>query len=615
MASWPLFPNIKFSSCHSYFDTIKSLKDSFPLFENELNFVFPGCYTTQTRIKAGNRLSEAALFEVEALAALSPAGKTDPALFEEVWRDVLFNQFHDIIPGSGVPDTREHARGLFQETLAMANSQKSIVCYAISDLVDTSSVGGGRNITEAYSEGAGVGFGVERGYSLSQVERGTGLRRGYLLFNTAGERADTAMLTVWDWPGDRKALKITDSAGTPLSFQILDDNQPFWGHHRTEIAVMCKIPSMGWQLVIIDEDADTPMFIPFEIKAPRVHTPYEYVLENDILRAELNPASGTIQTLIDKRTGKTVAVNGGFFGLTESTVSDYPAWIIGRYKNDEEPCIIDSIEWLHKGDVRNAVKVIGHYRDSKITYVISLDKGAEYLAFNTEVDWLQPGFRETGMPQLHFKINQASPSKNYLYDIPFGWIKRPSMDLDVPGLTCVCSCPETTGNPALAIVSRDKYGYRCFNDMMSLTLIHSSYRPDPFPELGRHNFTFYLAVPEPLPSCLNALSMRLCHPVFTQSVTPHKGTLPPVHSLFQCNAAISGIKLAEDNSGDIIIRLYDEKENDHDATVVLAVNIESAHLCSITEAALSPLLVSGNKVTVPLKKNGCATIRFKRKAD
>jgi alpha-mannosidase len=139
MMDWPVFPTIKFSTFHNYFDAIKPQKDTFPVVEHELNFIFTGCYTSQSRIKAANRLGEATLYEAEALAALTPTETTvDHSLFEEAWRDVLFNHFHDIIPGSGVIDTREHASALFQNVLANANSQKGIVCYAISDLVDTS---------------------------------------------------------------------------------------------------------------------------------------------------------------------------------------------------------------------------------------------------------------------------------------------------------------------------------------------------------------------------------------------------------------------------------------------------------------------------------------------
>ena len=106
-----------------------------------------------------------------------------------------------------------------------------------------------------------------------------------------------------------------------------------------------------------------------------------------------------------------------------------------------------------------------------------------------------------------------------------------------------------------------------------------------------------------------ALSARLCHPVFIQSVTAHAGSLPAAHSLLHCDAAISGVKKAEDGSGDIIVRIYDNSGNSGDVKLVFAVEIISAKLCNIMEASVKTLEMSGNTVTVPLRANGIATIR------
>jgi len=609
MMSWPVYPTILFSSYHKYFEKIKPMRKSFPVVDNELNFIFTGCYTSQSRIKAANRIGEAALYEAELFAALSPApSSVDNSLFEEAWRDVLFSHFHDIIPGSCVIDTREYAMGMFQEVLAKANTQKGIVCYAIADLIDTSAVGGksGEGTT---SEGAGVGYLVEENHNLAQVERGAGMRRGYLLFNAAGKREDIAHLTIWDWQGDTDVMKITDSAGKPLEFQILGEKEQYWQHEYMNIAVYCKIPSAGWLLIIVDEDDDAAGLRKTN-NDPRVDKPYEFILENEVIKAVINPVDGTVQQLVDKRTGETAVKNCGFSGLTESSLNWGTSWVVSRYKNDETPCVIDSIEWLHKGSLTNSVKVKGRYKNSAITYVISLDKGAEHLTFSTEVDWLEPGSYEHGVPHLRFTAECVSSVGEYMYDIPFGSIVRPVCDMDMPGQSYTCSKPST--GPAAAIISRDKYAYRCLNDKFSLTLLRSSCDPDPFPELCRHKFTFHLAVPaEVSASYMNALSKKLCHPAFSQSVTEHKGNLPPVSSLLSCDAAVSGVKKAEDNSGDIIIRIYDNTGKSGTKTIILANKVSSACLCSITETPGKPVKVSGNTIKVPVRAGGLATVRIK----
>lgn len=92
--------------------------DRFPVYEGEANFIFDGCYTTQSRLKMANRLSENRLGETEVLEALSGKGEEKPSvLLEESWHNALFGQFHDILPGSCVVESREWSMGRFQDTL------------------------------------------------------------------------------------------------------------------------------------------------------------------------------------------------------------------------------------------------------------------------------------------------------------------------------------------------------------------------------------------------------------------------------------------------------------------------------------------------------------------
>jgi alpha-mannosidase len=420
---------------------------------------------------------------------------------------------------------------------------------------------------------------------------------------------DVTELNLWDWPGDVNTLKITDHKGNMLPFQILMCNAEYDRHKRTDILVQAHIPSMGWQLIIVDEDLDMPLPFSFE-EDVRVHTPHEFILENEIIHAEINPVDGTFN-LTDKRTGRVAAENGGFYTLTESrplAIDWGTAWIMGRYKNDETLCVVDNIEWALKGELRNAVKVTSRYNNSKLTYVISLDKDAEYVTITASVDWLEVGSWETGLTQLRFAATNPSASDDYLYDIPFGSIKRPATEMDMPGQSYVCSLPDEKN--ALAILSRTKYAYRCTDTRMALTLIRSTCDPDPYPELGRHSFTFHLALPKEVSAIyLGDLSKKLFHPVFAQSVTAHNGTLPAKHSLMKCDATVSCVKLSEDGSRDIVIRLFNDTENEHNASVVLAIDVVQACLCSITEVSGERLTISDGIISVPLSPHKLASIR------
>ena len=66
-----------------------------------------GTYTTQAQIKRHNRLVERKLHEVEALAVI--VDDDSRPVLEQHWRDVLLNQFHDIIPGSSIARVNHEA--------------------------------------------------------------------------------------------------------------------------------------------------------------------------------------------------------------------------------------------------------------------------------------------------------------------------------------------------------------------------------------------------------------------------------------------------------------------------------------------------------------------------
>jgi alpha-mannosidase len=120
MNTWPIYPNIKLSTMKEFFSTIEpKVPADLPVIDDELNFVFPGCYTSESNVKRGNRDSENWLPETEMVALIAGAVADMPYPTEDLrrgWRHAMFNQFHDILPGSGVKATYDYAQGLYQES-------------------------------------------------------------------------------------------------------------------------------------------------------------------------------------------------------------------------------------------------------------------------------------------------------------------------------------------------------------------------------------------------------------------------------------------------------------------------------------------------------------------
>ena len=53
MSSWPLQPALELGTYRQFFHELERYADRLPVVEEELNFVFSGCYTAQSRIKIG----------------------------------------------------------------------------------------------------------------------------------------------------------------------------------------------------------------------------------------------------------------------------------------------------------------------------------------------------------------------------------------------------------------------------------------------------------------------------------------------------------------------------------------------------------------------------------
>jgi alpha-mannosidase len=100
-------PRVEYSTAGDFFRNLEKLDIPYT-HEGELYLeTHQGTYTTQAAIKAHNRLVERKLHNVEALAAI--LGENDRTALEQHWRDVLLNQFHDILPGSSIERVNREA--------------------------------------------------------------------------------------------------------------------------------------------------------------------------------------------------------------------------------------------------------------------------------------------------------------------------------------------------------------------------------------------------------------------------------------------------------------------------------------------------------------------------
>jgi len=621
MQTWPVYPTLVHGFHDDFFKTLDIAK--LPVFDREINPKFTGCYSSQSRIKKANRVGEIVLGECEAFAAFS--GQPYPAEdIKKSWEGVLLNQFHDIVTGAGVVHTREFALGLFQEIMATANTRRTLAMRGIADKIDTSKFIRPRN-PNSTTDGAGVGFGVaDRGvqagrgdgvgwglgvYRPMTTDSSSGLPRVYTLFNAAPfPREENVLITVWDWPKDNLCLlEFRDENGCILPHQVLEYKLYAGLHTYAEVLVRARVPAMGWTTVLLDESADRLTYNHKPEVYHHDHEPLPFVLENDCARVSFDPVDGRITSFLDKRSGREMldTKRKGVFRLVREDTDlrgGDSAWIVGRHIGVTEITDNAKLKWCdHSASPRRkSISLELAFGRSNLTAVFSLDEGSPALSCEVECDWQEVGTQATFIPQLQFYLPLGYGAKGYVYDIPFGILERAGMDSDLPGLSFVYGAAQEADAPGMMLWSDATHGYRGHADSIAATLIRSSFYPDPYPETGRHKFSFKLV---PLRNNGNALldtAFAFAHPVSSISCRAHAGELPMTGSFFEItegSCVLSGIKKAEDGSG-LIVRLYETLGQNGRATIKLRQTPASAEFVDILEDALpGEVAVRGNEIS------------------
>ena len=563
--SWPCMPKIGFGRYIDFFKYIEKL--DLPVVDHELNFIFDGCYTSQSRIKKANRVAEAALGEAEfynAMSALCDAYPYDAPVYDELWRNVLFNHFHDILPGSGTIDTREYALGMFQRTMAGAGTRKSAALRALASRINTAALlPENAPLKDSAAEGAGAGAWLDAGensFNYTACASVGGKKRLFVLYNPAQAVMRTAStLTVWDWDGDMHKLKIMDETGQVLEHELLD-NRPknFWGHSYFRVIVSCGIPAFGWRTVLLEEDtASGTVRLP---NAPRTDKPDEYVLENEHVKAVFDPQSAALVSFIDKKAGlESVGAPVGFRYIEEDTRRGMTSWRVGRYMSDTAVTAVRMSG--ASGSLARKFEFEAPVRNSKLKVTVSLDKNARHLRYSVSCDWREFG-GDGKIPQLAFRVPLAGDCAAFTCDNAFGVIERAPVDNDVPGQSFAFA-------NGVMLSGDSKYGFRCFGNAMAMTLIRSSTDPDPAPEIYTHTFTVNVGLIE------NASALSLVEASQLQNreaisvaCGSQTGDLPLAGRFVKVmgDAVVSSVKMSEDGEG-VIVRLYSLSDADGEAAL------------------------------------------------
>ena len=499
-------PKIEFGTPDQLFDRVRKdivddAQGETPVFKGELYLeLHRATLTAQQDMKRGCRQEESMLRVTEYLCAAARIKNPDYVYpreeLDRIWKTLLLNQFHDILPGSAIAWVHRQARTEYARDIARLNE-----------------------------------IALEAGRAIAVVE-----------------------------PDD---ATITDAVIAPYSRQACET----WVVRPASTRAEAGTASMA--RVAVTHDGDT------------------IVLDNGRLHVRIE-ADGTVSSIVDQRTNRELVPAGTRLGRYEMLKDEpfhWDAWDIQRdaflTANALSEASIASVDETANGGA--VVHAVTRAKGVEIRTGIALRPGSATLDFTADVDWhAVEQFLKVDMPVTVQAVNAQ-------YECQYGLVERPinknTRSDDAKFESCTHRFVRIAdADYAAAVVNASTYGSDVSpihadaahgtgrGTMVRLSLLSAPLYPDPRTDQGAHSFAWSLVADADMNAVLDEAA-RLNSPVI--------GELPdmaPLVSLADATGVIvlDWIKLADDGSSDLIVRLYEAAGGNATATLRLDAALSDA---------------------------------------
>jgi alpha-mannosidase len=338
----------------------------------------------------------------------------------------------------------------------------------------------------------------------------------------------------------------------------------------------------------------------------------ETSLENDLLLASFNDR-GELINLVDKETDiDMLAGVGNRFCLYKDIPARFDAWDIDSMTENlqmatEEPV---QLEVARSSAEIAKIKLTRKIHSSNLTQLISLQKNRRRIDFTTTIDWQE----SHKLLKVAFPVNIHA--NEAIHEIQFGHIHRPnhrSRPFDTDQFE-VCNHKWSAlaeENRGVAILNDCKYGINVLGNSMNLTLLKSALAPDPVADRGIQSFTYAIYFWNGSFGDCNVIreAYELNCPL---TFLPGDGGEASIFSLDAKNIILETVKLAEDGSGDIILRLYEAVRNLTHCFLSTTLPVDKASQTDMLEKFQSDLPISKGRIELDFRPFEVKTLRLSR---
>ncbi|MGK7933241.1 MAG: alpha-mannosidase [Microcystaceae cyanobacterium] len=444
------FPTIQFTTAEEYLNKITNETESLPIWQDELYLeLHRGCYTNHCDQKLYNRRCENLLYQAElwsSFAAIVDSNYVYPTKeIETAWKKMLLNQFHDILPGTSIPEVFIEANKDWQQvesvTQGILNQALQVIAHQI-------------NLPIPPHQKA----------------------KPVIIFNSLNwQRSQIVSLNI----EPDKFYSMYDSKGKKLEIQITSENQLLF--------YVSNIPSVAYQLFwLVIEEKETHETV--------TDVPKDFILENDLIQVKVNPETGELESIFDKMQQREILAGAGNqLQCFQDQGQYWDAWNIDpNYEEHSLPSpTLTSIEWLENDKLQSRIRVIKNFNRSTFTQDYILQAHSPILIIKTEVNWQETHVLLKATFPLGLRSEVAS------YEIPCATIQRPTVGKteadkakwEVSALHWA-DLTDNNQNYGVSLLNDCKYGYDSQPNQLRLSLLRGSIWPDPNADKGYHQFKY-----------------------------------------------------------------------------------------------------------------------------
>jgi alpha-mannosidase len=395
-----------------------------------------------------------------------------------------------------------------------------------------------------------------------------------------------------------EGVSVLDSDNHVLPSNVLSSNKETGSFH---LLINAKnVPSLGYEVLRV-----VPGHRSFASELKVSGT----TLENAALRVQVDPKSGCITSLYDKKTQfEALAANscGNELIAFKDTPKMFDAWNIDA-DFDKFPTkldVADSVKVVENNPLRAAIRVTHTWQGSKFVQDIVLYDGSDEVDVVNDIDW-----HETHV-LLKAAFDLAATSPMATYEIPYGTIERPTTrnnswedaKFEVPALRWA---DLGDGKHGLSLINESKYGYDAVGHTLRISLLRSPTDPDPNADRGHHHFRYALYPHDS--SWQQALTVRRGYEynygLKAMQENGHAGSLPLRYSFVAAdaeNVVLTAVKKAEDSNA-LIFRFYEWAGKNGEVRLHVPHGATGARLANLLEQPEGGdlALENGDTVVVP----------------